>query len=628
MFKSMVQCLVLAGPIIGAVSCKVSSGKLPHSNAPLIGGSNHLSLMSDALVSELTSNGRTSFPVYNSSGTTPPGPGPIGLFQKPCASRMGGAHPDQGSGDCSGNFYTEVTLPTAGLSLSYNSVAAEYNYGFGYGFTLSVDYRIVILAASSQAILVSGNGTTSNFHASTPGTYLSDDLRMSDSRLTIAGDTLTETSQDGSSAKYTRLQNDSTQFALVSTKDRNGNEMLITRDANGLITKITSPFGSSTTIAYSGSVASVITDAAGSTYALNYDAISRLSGVKFPDQRSWSFGYDPSSAMMTSNTTMDGEIQQYTYYISGDLESIKNSAGYLTVFAYTQNTVTTTTSFDVNVETFDEQGRIISSSAKGISENYARDTAGRVTSSTDPVGNTTTYAYDAGDPLLASVSGPFGVSLTIQRDANRNVTQMTSTQGTLKTVSTYAPSQFGLVTSIVSGTSGQDVTGFTYSPAGNLTKLVKNGQQIMSLAYDANGRMTSQTDQYGKTSTYDYYAAGPLRSQTDPLGRTTNYAIDSLGNTTQVTTPLLKYTQQFNNLGAPVGESSVAAVSGAGGNVSQKTSVGYFPNGAPRSIQAISRVSGAVQSTLDVTYDNPTPPGRRVSSILTNARGETYDFDN
>jgi uncharacterized protein RhaS with RHS repeats len=104
---------------------------------------------------------------------------------------------------------------------------------------------------------------------------------------------------------------------LTSVTDSAGNVTSVVSDGNGNPLSITDGEGRSTTFSYSGGLLNTITDFAGRTVTLKHDASGHLTELDLPDpgngdpgnneaQSVTSFGYDPSTAQMTSLTDASG----------------------------------------------------------------------------------------------------------------------------------------------------------------------------------------------------------------------------------------------------------------------------------------------------------------------------------
>lgn len=584
----------------------------------------------DTFTSILSGGGEAPIPPYNAAGLTLPGAGPSApMFQKPCANRMGVSHPEQGEGHCTGNLYTEVMFPTTGVSLAHNSLGESLQFGMGAGFNLDVDARFIVITPNAQAVLYKGDGSSANFHW-VSSKYVSDDPRIDDSTFTLSRVGWTQRFVNGTVITY-RPSSDASEFLLAYITDRQGETTTYTRNAKGQITQITDPDQNSLIFSYSNELLTSFSDLAGGDYVFQYDERDRLTKITFPDtRRGWSFTYEDESGRIASRTDANGKTLKYTYYVSGDLESIKNNLGYVTAFEYTATTFLMKTSSYFIKETF-SNGLLIASEYSGNITNYTRDTKNRVSKMTDSTGAVTTFTYDTNDPLASSVVYPLlEGSIAYARNANRQLTSSTFVRGTVKEVSVFDPvSAFGQLTQKTSTNtsgSGSSVTVYTYDDKGNVTTITKNGKKIASYSYDTKGRQVSSTDVANLTQTYAYDGKSNLIGITDPLGRTTTFSYDELGNVTQTITPRTKHTQQFNALGQREGLSTLSSVDGKGGKIEAERSANFYSSGAISGMNSSVKVSGVPVLQRSTTYNDPSVPGRVGTSLLKNINGDAYDL--
>jgi len=174
---------------------------------------------------------------------------------------------------------------------------------------------------------------------------------------------------------------------------------------------------------------------------------------------------------------------------------------------------------------------------------YSYTGPGLLLTTTDPLGSTTLYGYDAfgnatsiirnrGSNLLnqttrltytapgdaASITDPNGNVATRSYDAARRLTSSTSP------ATAAAPS--GVTTS------------FSYDPDGHVlaTQQSANGIALrgQSATYTLTGKPATGTDFNGNVTTLVYDVLDRLASRTDAMGRTRSYAYDALGRQTKV----------------------------------------------------------------------------------------------
>jgi YD repeat-containing protein len=189
---------------------------------------------------------------------------------------------------------------------------------------------------------------------------------------------------------------------------------------------------------------------------------------------------------------------------------------------------------------------------------------------TDPMGNQTTFAFDANDNLklvrhfgqtndVPGTNGNIRLTesryeydgldqLVRSRDALFNVfTQAPIGDGESTTTFAYAPN--GACTSVTDDLSR--VTRFTYDTAGRLASVIDPKTNVVSYAYDAACNIVSVTSTERSdllpapqvfTVTSGYDKLHRLTRSVDNVGNTNRYAYDSRGNLVSLVTPRLDET--------------------------------------------------------------------------------------
>lgn len=152
---------------------------------------------------------------------------------------------------------------------------------------------------------------------------------------------------------------------------------------------------------------------------------------------------------------------------------------------------------------FNTTGKLLSNTARnGWQTNYTYDTVGRLSSVTDPLGQTLTFAYNSTGQLV-SVTAPASYVTTYGYDAVGRLAQVTYPGGTVR-VFLY------------------ENTAFPHALTGIQDE---NGNRWGTFAYDAQGRAIS-TELAGGVqhyqAAYPGSSTGPV-AVTDPLGTTRNF---------------------------------------------------------------------------------------------------------
>ncbi len=145
------------------------------------------------------------------------------------------------------------------------------------------------------------------------------------------------------------------------------------------------------------------------------------------------------------------------------------------------------------------------------------DPAGRIATSTDPNGRTTSYTYHP-DGNVATRTTPSGTLVTDSYDA---------TTGQLTSV-TAQPAAGPAVTLT-----------YTYVPAGQpgagRVRTISDGTDTVTVAYDADGHVVSRGYSDGTETSATYTDSGLLATTIDVTGAVTSYAYDTFGRMTSAT---------------------------------------------------------------------------------------------
>ena len=285
---------------------------------------------------------------------------------------------------------------------------------------------------------------------------------------------------------------------------------------------------------------------------------------------------------------------------------------------------------------------------------YAYNTNGQLTAENLPDGTSDTYTYDShGNMLTADGPGgdwsftynsqnlpttivePYG-TLTVQYGIDGNITQIVDQTGF--TVN-YVYDAVGRLSELTDA-SGNLIESYTYDPAGNvisetkgngtsttyqynadgditqITNLAPGGSinSQMTYAYNAVGEVTSMTTG-GVTTTYGYDADGELTSASSP-GDTILYAYDPDGNRTSVTDNGVVTNYVSND----VNEYTSTTTNGvtttyqydANGNLIAATTNGQTTTYTFNALNQLTGVSGP-NGTFSYSYD---PLGYQISSTV------------
>lgn len=448
----------------------------------------------------------------------------------------------------------DATVAAPGVSFSLRRTYSSNNYRsgmLGKGWSSAYDAHLEVTDAKVVYVADSGARITFVKDAST-GAYTA----------STAGVTAKVSGSAGSGFTLTNDAHEALRF-----------------DGAGKLISWLDTAGQGLTFSYAGSVLSSVTDAAGHTIKLTIDPTSHLlEAADLSDGRSVDYGY--TNGLLTSVKGTDGGTYTYGYNTDDLLTSITDPAGHTVMQAAYD-------SYGYVTQHTDAEGRKATFSRATLETDYTDANGGVWTdlyhgsvlrNRIDPLGNVTTYQYDAklrltdvtdgagrhtamtydsAGGLLSRTSG--GVTQSWTYDAAHNVSTYTDGRGAKTTYgydskqrlisvdgpagkTTYTYNAAGLPATTTSPAG--KVTSFGYDAAGNLTSSTTPSGAKTTYTYDAAGRMLTSTDPRGNvsgadpakyTTTYSYNAAGQLQKATDPAGHVTTYEYDANGNQTKVT---------------------------------------------------------------------------------------------
>ena len=271
---------------------------------------------------------------------------------------------------------------------------------------------------------------------------------------------------------------------------------------------------------------------------------------------------------------------------------------------------------------------------EGRALSIARDGLGRVTSITEPSGQTFTYTYGTRGNLdtvtppapsavdsytyddnhdMLTQTGPGTPLTSLTYDSDGRLVKVTDAAGNTTTITNNVSGHQVLV----ADPNGQLTTLYTYDGSGNLieeTRTVGGESLTDTWTYDSLGNVTSHTDPAGVTTTATYDAASNLTGFTDGSGAKTTLTYNSLGEVTSETDPTgqVIYQATYN----PAGEML------SSNDVNGTTSYTYNPAGE---VATVTDPDGRVTSYgYDSAGDNTsvTAPGGATTQMTYNSSGE------
>ncbi|MBQ8209156.1 MAG: LysM peptidoglycan-binding domain-containing protein [Clostridia bacterium] len=385
---------------------------------------------------------------------------------------------------------------------------------------------------------------------------------------------------------------------LVSETDQSGRKTSYTYDVMHRITSTTDAVGNVTKFAYddAGNLKS-LTTAKGYVTEYKYDALDRITELLNPVGKTEQYTYDPVGNL-TSVVETGGRVTKYGYDNVGNLTSVTNALGFTKTLKYDcldrlvsesdykgksekydyDNNGNLTSVADSRgnkiVYTYDNVNNLISEvDAEDRRKDYSYDAVGRLTSVTEDSKYQSTYIYDKVGNLLAA--GGY----TYSYDLNGNLTSSTNALGD---ITSYVYNENGMLETVrnADGTtvnydydkidqliskkydeetvalygydadgnrvSMEDIAGtsnYQYDELGRVTEItLSDGKSQITYEYDVYGNLTKLGYPDGTDVTYKYNALNQLVSITNRDGENTAYKYDPNGNVKEVHRPNNTYT--------------------------------------------------------------------------------------
>lgn len=338
-------------------------------------------------------------------------------------------------------------------------------------------------------------------------------------------------------------------------------------------------------------------------------------------------GVQPAG-LVASVTTPGGGVTRYAYDSSGDLMRITDPLGLVTTYTYDNlgRELTQTQSSD--------------SYPAGLTTSYAYDDLDRmVTVTAPPVTDrvtgavhtkVTSYTYDAdADVLTTAVSDTTGGDpARTTTDAYNSHGELASTTDPLGNATSYTYDAIG--DQLTDTNAAGVTTAYTYDAAGNLLTTTVDGYtgnpsdpspaaDLMeeSRAYDPAGRLASVTDVRGTTTAYTYYGNDSLASSyvVDPgsgngMKNVTTYGYDAAGGVVSEAGPGGLITDTTYNA-----DDQATSQTQDPAGADRTTTAGYDAAG---DVISASLTGGGVTQAVTSTYD---VAGEQLSQTVDNTGG-------
>lgn len=313
---------------------------------------------------------------------------------------------------------------------------------------------------------------------------------------------------------------------LVHASDDTGRHLAFSSQ-EGQVSGLETESGARTSFSYdSHGYLSSVTNARGITELRNaFDAEGRVVRQEFADGGVISYAYDDDRMRVAMTDQLGNES---TYVHDGLFRTIEVRRG---------DAVERMDYSEKNLKT-----RV--TNPRGLTSRYQFDEVGNLTCAENPLGERTTYEYNAlNEPVRGAVDGTMvfrneydergqilrtvdavGNETRFSHNEEGDVTSITRADGS---VATFEHNALGMMTTAV-GPQGA-VERYEYDERGLLAARVDANGNRMSFEHDALGNVTRMVNAEGNHRSYKYDACGLLLRMVDYDGTSVSYEYDAMG---------------------------------------------------------------------------------------------------
>ncbi|MFI0366733.1 DNA/RNA non-specific endonuclease [Actinomadura sp. 1N219] len=378
-------------------------------------------------------------------------------------------------------------------------------------------------------------------------------------------------------------------------------------DAGNLLTS-TSPTGAKTTATYDSTNQLISTvDPAGTRTELGYDDLGRQIRTSDGLGRTGRLDYDVLGRLASAaDLNPDGTQARrtsYHYDLAGNLTSVTDPLNHTRTFAYDALNRLTRQTEPVT-------------DTKSITTTFGYDTAGNRTRFTDGRGNDTVYTVNSLalpesiiEPATAAHPDPAQRTWTSAYDAAGNPVKATAPGGIVR--ERIFDTAGRLLTETGSGAAPTPERTFAYDAAGRLTKAGSN-----TYAYDDRGLLTSAEGPSG-TATWAYNGDGQPTTRTDAAGTAAFGYVNGRLRTVQDGLTGTTQTLGYNDAGQP------STIDYGAGRV---RAAAYDDLGRPAT-DTLKNGQGATVASVSYTYDDNDQTTGKTTTGTAGAGTETYGYD-
>ena len=404
--------------------------------------------------------------------------------------------------------------------------------------------------------------------------------------------------------------------------DANGNNRVDEYDERGALVDQTDPLGGSMAKAYDENFRPTeLTNPAGNATALAWSEDgANLVGVEDALGNQIDLSYD---GLNNLTGLVDPSGQQTAFTYEGTLlTSTTDALGNTTTYTYTPegDLASVTDPLGNTTEySYDSYGQRTSmTDAMGNTSSFTYDDLGRLVETTDPLGRLTRNEYDALGRLLRAI-----------RNVNNYPTNPQNFQNQYNIITEYVYDSCCNVDAMIDSYGRR--TEYDYDDAHRVTTVTDPAGNVKSNVYDEVGNLIHTIDPQGRITEYVYDAQNRLVQVTDPTGGVMTTTYDANGNMVSIVDPLGRTTTfEYDELNRqiavidPLGNRSETTYNANGNMASTTDAAGRTTTYA---YDALNRLTGQTDAQGGVTQHVYDTIGNRVQTIDAKNHVTSFEYD-
>jgi RHS repeat-associated protein len=300
-------------------------------------------------------------------------------------------------------------------------------------------------------------------------------------------------------------------FNVASVTDPRGNATTKTYDSHGNLLTRTAPGPLSYEEIFTYDAQNNLltaSDGRGNTTSFGYDGAGNLTSVTQPGSIVTEYGRDAETGLLVSITDPRDKVTSFDRDSDGNLSGMTSPLDSQATMVYDASG-----RMSSRVE---PRGNVTGADPDDYRTSFTYDDADQLLTASDPLGNTTTRAYDVAGNLSSLTDARSETTAYGYDDADRLI----SVTAPDSTVTAYGYDEVGNLSSRIDARNNETIFGF--DAANRLTSVLSPASKLWTYEYDANGNRTKLVDANGNATSGD------------PDDGATSYGFDVLDRLTSI----------------------------------------------------------------------------------------------